>query len=498
MQSTSSTGREVVIPRAELLKVCAVDTNFYCHYFFPKAFRQSSPAFHLDFWDKFEDPEYDYFAAEMFRGSAKTTLTRAGISKRIAYGISRNILSVAISEGMAVHTVAWIRRQMETNSRWTDTFMLQKGKKWSDDWLEIINVPLGITINLVAKGMTSGLRGLNLDDWRPDFIVCDDICNEENTATEEQRNKTKDLFFGALAPSLAPKSEAPLRKFVLLQTGLNKDDVINLAHKDPTFRTVKYPKLIEDENGVPASAWPERFPVAEVLKEKEDYARRNQIHVWLREFGCKIISRETAPLRGEWLREYQVLPNGLEYYLGLDPAISKKTKAHRAAGALIGLQKKTGDIYLVNYFAQQGKSPEELWLWFLNSYRTFRPRKQGVETVAFQAMLAWYFRQKMTETQTWIPIEEVNDRRSKTDRIIQALSGLSSQGRFWISPNHTQFKEGWETWTEENDWDLGDAVAQAITLANPWLAIGINDGKEEDFAERDAEFPALEFEGGAP
>jgi hypothetical protein len=495
--------QDLVIPRSEIIKLAAVDSIFYCRQFFPKTFRQASPYYHRDFWQKFEDPTFDLFGAEIFRGGAKTTLTRAGISKRIAFGVSRNILAVAISESMAIHTIRWLKRAIETNQNWTNTFMLRKGAKWTDDWIEIINEPFDCTINVVAKGMTSGLRGLNPDDWRPDFIFCDDISNEETVGTEEQRNKNSDLFFGALVPTLAPKSEAPMRKLVLAQTALHKDDIISKAHNDPAFQTVKYPKLIEHPNGELESAWPERFPVEEVVKERDDYAKRNQYHIWLREYGCKIISRETAPLDGEWLREYKSLPTNLRYYIGLDPATdSQKKKVHRTAIAVIGVEPTTADVYLIDYFAQKGKNPDEIWTWLVAAYRKYRPRKVGTETIAFQKMLAWYFKQKMLESKTFFVIDEIQDKRSKASRILQAFNGLAAAGKFWINPNHTEFKTGFTEWTEEVDWDLGDAIAQAITLANPWMATSSIDGDavdgDIDSYEDEKEIPDLVFEGGAP
>ena len=491
--------KPVEIPRAELLKLCAVDSIFYCKQFFPKTFRQGSPDFHRDFWQKFRDPSYDLFGAEMFRGSGKTTLTRAGLSQRIAYGISRNILSVAISESMAIHTIRWLKKQIENNSYWTDTFMLRKGTKWADDWIEIINIPMDCNINVLAKGMTSGLRGLNLDDWRPDFIFCDDISNEETVGTEEQRAKNSELFFGALVPSLAPRSEAPLRKLVLMQTGLHKEDIINKAHNDPSFKTVVYPKLVDDSLTGPRSAWEERFPTAEVIRERDEYSKRNQYHVWLREYGCKIVSRETAPLDFSWLRYWKTLPTNLQYYIGLDPAISQKKQAHRTAGAVIGVA-PTGDVYLTEYFAQVGKNPDEMWTWLLAKYRQYRPRKVGVETIAFQKFLVWHFQQKMQESKTFFVIDEVQDRRGKADRIIQALSGLASQGKFWVHESHTAFVQGFTDWTENVDWDLGDATAQAITLANPWLSSSYLDGDsvEIDYAVEEKDIPDLVFQGGAP
>ena len=380
--------------------------------------------------------------------------------------------------------------------------MLQKGDKWSDNWIEIRNLALDITINIIAKGMTSSLRGLNLDDWRPDFIFCDDISDEETTGTEEQRQKNSDLFWGALVPSLAPKSEAPLRKLVVAQTGLDKHDIINEAHKDERFKTVTFPKLTETSPGVYQSAWPERFPVEEAVAEKEAYTKKGQLHVYLREFGCKIISRETAPLQEHWLRYWKYLPTDLKFFIGLDPATnSQKPKAHKSAVGVIGLQRTTGDTFLVDYLSMRGKNPDELWVWIMSRYLQYRPEKTGVETIAFQKFLAWYFQQKMLEAKQFFHITEVQDKRPKSERILQAFSGLASNGKFWVSENHTEFVQGWTEWDGEHDWDLGDGVAQAITLANPWLLV-VTTGNEEDnekmLYEDERDIPELTYSGGCP
>jgi hypothetical protein len=495
----------IPLDRAELLRLCAVDSTFYGRQFFPKTFRQASPWFHRDFWTKFEDPLYDFFAAEMFRGSAKTTLCRVGISKRIAYGLSRNTLAVAISESMAIHTVNWIRKQMETNAGWTSMFGLRKGSKWTDNWISIINEPYECEVHVVAKGMTSGLRGLNLDDYRPDFIYCDDVCDEENTATEEQRNKTNDLIFGALVPSLAPKSEAPTRKFALTNTGQHKDDAVNKAQRDPTFLTVKYPKLITDANGALRSTWEERFPTKEAIQERDDYTARNQYHIWQKEYGCKIVSRETAPLQVERLRFYKTLPTNLIIATALDPATkafeaSKAKKLHKTAGVSWGMDPKTGECYLLGYKAQRNMDPDEIWVWLADNYRTLRPRKIGVETVAFQKMLKWYMEKKMQEERLYFVIQEINDKRSKQARILQAYNGLAAHGKLLVSENHTEFRQEYEDWTEGADVDLLDAGAMALSLLNPWMIqTGESNLMDEDGEMMDeSDIPDLVFQGGCP
>jgi hypothetical protein len=235
----------------ELIRLGAVDGIFYAHQWFPGTFRQGSPPIHRIVWDSMDDPDNDFIGLELFRGSAKTTIMRTHISKRVAYAVSRTILLIGPNQGHAVRSVRWIKRQVERNKPWTQAFGLHKGTKWADDEIEIVNEPAECSIYVLGLGISGATRGLNLDDYRPDFIGVDDPCDEENTATPEQREKMNALFFGSLQQGLAPKSEAPHRKMGLFQTGLNKKDLIAQCHKDPTWKTIKLG--VFDKHGLASS-----------------------------------------------------------------------------------------------------------------------------------------------------------------------------------------------------------------------------------------------------
>lgn len=488
----------------ELFLACAAEPILYCHTFFPRTVRQGTPEFHIDFWGKLEDDTFDFFGAEVFRGGAKTTLCRLALSRRIAYAVSRNILSVGVSEGMALLTSRWLKKQVQYNTLWAQTYRLTPGTKWTDEFFEVNHGIENCTIAVTAKGMTSGLRGLNLDDFRPDLIYCDDICNEENTATEEGRKKVRDLIFGALVPSLAPKSEAPKRKFVLTNTALTKEDPIVEAHTDPTFQTVKYPKIITREDGTQESAWPSRWTLEECLAEKAAYTAKRRLYIWLREYGCKIVGNGETAFDGNWLQQWDVLPTDIDTYIGIDPARAKGKKAHKAAMFCIGVQRSTGNTFALEYWTDKGKNPEELWTVLCAMMLHWRPKKIGVESVAYQQVLAWYFRQKMQETRIFFPVFEFEDRRSKDERISQAFSGLSSHRKLFSNAQHTEFREKFEEWTFGMDIDLLDAGAIAICLANPWMlqkgkVVDQKTGKELDMIQaEEAEIPDLEYELGAP
>jgi hypothetical protein len=482
-----------ISPR-ELIELAAVDSVFYSRTFFPQTFRQTSPLFHRQIWGLLDSPQDQYIGLEVFRGGAKTTLARANISKRIAYGISRVILPVSASLAHASRTVRWLRKQVETNVRWTSTFRLRKGSKWSDEELEIVNETAECSIYVLAVGITGQIRGVNLDDYRPDFILADDPCDEENSGTEEQRRKTAALFFGALAPGLAPRSEQPFSKMALLQTSLDKDDLINTAHRDPQWKTVRFPILVE-EDGKPASAWPDRWPTTELIQMKEAYTRRSQLHLWLREFECTVTSPEDAPLKPEWLKFYDVEPEGGVVYIGIDPAISSNKDAHKFA--IVVIKVRGPDVYVLDHFAQVGVNPEQAWNQFLIFALKYRPYQVPVESIAYQKALAFYFREKMKAAGTFWSIIEYQDRRKKRDRILQAYVGRATEGHLYVRADDQEFINSWTSWRVSQDSDLLDAGAIALSAASNLLLVS-EDGNEMMPILDETSIPRLQLARACP
>ncbi len=347
-------------------------------------------------------------------------------------------------------------------------------------------------------GMTGSTRGLNLDDYRPDFIGVDDPCDEENTGTPEQREKMNALFFGSLQQGLAPVSEFPHSKMGLFQTGLNKDDLINLCHKDPTWKTIKLGCF--DTKG--ESVWPVRFPTATLKKSKKAFFERNQIHYWLREMECKIVSAENAAFNTTLLQFYQTKPTDLQVIIGIDPARETKlrTKAHKAAIVAIGVSK--GIAYLLEYWAEPNQNPEAIWQAYLSMAIAHRPIITAIEATAYQQTLAWYFNQRRVQTNTYIgAIREYNDRRKKPDRIRQAYTGRIAQGSFKVRKEHQTFVEALATYTDDVDIDVLDAGAIALDASSPYLRATAFGEAVDDDSNLPIPYEGnikLEYEGSCP
>lgn len=484
----------------EIVHLGAIDGVYYSQQWFPKTFRQASPIFHRTVWDMLDSPKHQFVGLEMFRGSAKTTIVRTKASKNVAYALSRTIMIVGPELGHASRSIRWLMRQVETNGKWAQTFGLFPGQKWSEKEIEIINESAGVSIHVIAFGMTGSLRGLNLDDYRPDLIVVDDPNDEENTGTPEQRKKMDALFFGNIQQSLAPRSEAPHSKMCLLQTGLHKEDLIHQAHKDSTWKTIRLG--IFDSRG--ASVWEERFPTEEMLQKKRAFIERDQLPFWLREMECKIVSSETAAFNTKLLKHYETLPSHFSVFAGIDPAreTKLKTKAHKAAIVFIGVAK--GVSYLLEHWTAKDANPEMLWQEFLRMAIKWRPTLTGIETVAYQQTLQWYFTQRMQQTNTPFTLRPYDDRRKKPDRIRQAYTQRIVMGTFQTRKEDHTFNAALAEYTDEVDIDVLDAGAIALDIATPFINASLygEDGISNELLEYDSrtgrEIVVREFQAPCP
>ena len=478
----------LAISPQEAIRIGATSLTRYGRLFFPKAFRQSSPAFHDEIGRALNNRDYRNVAIEVFRDGAKTTLLRAFTSQRIAYGISRTILFVSASQGHSILSLRWIKRQVEHNRLWAETFQLHKGSKWTDDHVEIMHGIEEEPITLLALGVTGQLRGYNIDDRRPDLIICDDTSTDEAAGSADQRNKQTNLVFGALFNSLAPASEAPDAKAIILDTPKSKFDLIETCEKDPDWKFFRFGVF----DGAGESRWPERYPTDTLRQQKAAAMAVGRTAIWMREKECKVISEELASFRFDNLHCWDTLPERSTNIITIDPAASDSKDADDNVVAVLALH---GDqVYIVDYVAATGQTPEMVLMTVFEFVRKWRPLGIVVEAIAYQRVLAWYIEKGMREQRLYVPVYQVQDRRRKSDRIVQALGETSGYQRLFCKATHTKFIEQFVEYSPVANMhdDVLDAVAMGITWGENQ---GVSDWIEGEFVEEMDSLPKLNFRG---
>jgi phage terminase large subunit-like protein len=489
---------------AEVVELGAVDPMLFCRSWFPKTFRDPFPPFEQRVWDALDSSEVGMANIQMFRGSGKTTRLRAFVARRIGYGVSRVILYIGASEKKALQSVGWIKRVIETNKQFCESFGLSIGATWTNDTLQIKHAKLGHDIWVLGMGILGSHRGLNLDDYRPDLIIVDDAYDEESTATPEGREKIEDKILGALANSLAPQTESPDAKLVLLQTPFHPQDASMMAIKDPMWYSIRQGCWTKETERMPLdyheSSWEYRFPTKTLLRKKLGHISRNKKSLFARELECLLTTSETADFKAEWLKYFNIAD--VPYHkmwktMAVDP-VPKPTAAQLAKGlinkdyevfAVVGYWQ--GDYYLLDYQMSRGHDPEWSVKTFFELRMKWKPKSLKVEPTGYQSTLAWLIGKAMQIRREYLVIDEEPDTRSKRSRIDDALSGPASRGNFYIQPHHSEFISQFTDYPAVAHDDVLDAVAMAMdNLATAEVA-------ENDEADEDSVAPLLRL-GGCP
>jgi predicted phage terminase large subunit-like protein len=483
----------------ELVKLAAVDNELYCRTFFPKTYRVASPNFDREMWEIFDDPSIRFANILAFRGAAKTTRARTFTSKRIAYGMSHVILYIGASEPAAIRSIRWIKRQVELNKLWAGTFGLERGDKWTDNEIEIKHKLLpDHPIWIIGVGIESTqLRGINFDDYRPDLIVGDDLLQDENSASQEQRLKIGDLILGSVKNSLISRVEEPNAKMVLINTPQNREDFSQLAKNNTEFRTLEIPCWTRDTWLLPVeqqkSSWEALYPTEDLREEKKSAIRNNKLSIFTKEKEVRLTTPESSAFFSHWLTIDNQRPRDCFCVLGVDPVpppsdrqiakglTNKDYEAHYVWG------RKDGQYYLLEGRRSRGHDPN----WTINTFfelaYKWKIARAVVESVAYQRVLKWMLEQEMKRRRQYYNVIPLVDKRSKQTRIISTLSGIASQGLLHCSVEDSvfvqQFCDYSETFSDLDD-DL-DASAIALSdLIQPFTeqhGAPANDDNIEDF-----------------
>jgi len=474
----------------EAIQLASEDGIFFGEYFFPKTFRQAPAPAHKLMWDALLGPSI-YVAFMIFRGAAKTSVVRVFIAFLISFGIARTVLVVGKSEGAASRTLEWLMRAVEFNKLWTDAFHIRQGEKWNATEIDVKNEGTGTTTRVIAMGIGGSTRGVNVDDYRPDIILVDDPCDEENTATPDQRSKLKENFFGALFNSLAPPTEAPMSKMILLQTVLNDEDLISDVMKDSQWESYRVPVFTETGE----SAWPSRFPLPMLEAQKQGFIDRGMLHVWLREMECTVVSAANSAFRADLLQYWTVTPEEGRTLVAVDPTPPPRDgspeayqgKLDDAAIRVLRLYKHR--VYVIDWYETKSPDPFELISKIFELAVKHGAKELVVETVLFARVLASIHEREMLQRRMWFILHKVEGKEKKDTRIRQEVGAALAARALVVNKADAVLVSQIIAYPAVNHDDAIDALAIGLKILNRAEVMqkamdeGVIEGEFEDLSE---------------
>ena len=228
--------------------------------FLPDDFmRSETPFFHYEVTDALDDKDVRQLAVILPRGHGKTVLTKCSIMHDFCFTKEPLFYGwVAASSKISIPNLDYIKYHLEFNEKILYYFGNLKGKKWTEDDIELKN-----GAKLISKSNLSGIRGGAKLHKRYDLIILDDFEDENNTITPESRAKISNLVTAVVFPALEPGTG----RLRINGTPVHYDSFINnilVGHDkavsegrgdDFSWRVITYKALQKD--GTPL--WPSWF-----------------------------------------------------------------------------------------------------------------------------------------------------------------------------------------------------------------------------------------------
>ena len=498
-------------------KLGAFDLEYFGRAYLPHYFIRESPEFHgeLDrIWAegvlKGKNPLTEgkvidrapgcRRAIEAPRGHAKsTTFTFKDSIHAAVYGYKHYEIILSDSSEQAEGFLGDIKTEIEENAAIREDFGDLQGRVWKASVILLSN---GTKIEALGAGKK--IRGRRHKQWRPDLILCDDLENDENVNTTEQRKKLRNWFYKAVS-----KAGDTYTDIVYIGTLLHYDALLANVARNPSYKAVKYRGVIsfavnrelwdaweriftdlsndgrqEDAKAFYEANREEMLEGAEVLWEaKLSYYDLMVIRISEGEasFNSEIqndpIDPENCTFNEEWFDFYdddgKVAPDfseGRFLFIGAnDPSLGKTRKSDTSSIIGIALDTKSGYMYVVIASVERRKPDIIIEDAIETSRRLKREYKKpftkfGVETVQFQAYFKDIMVQRSAEAGEYLPIEEIKSVQNKDVRI-QSLQPFVKNGYIKFSKRHKELLKQMSEYPMGAHDDAPDGLEMAVKLA---------------------------------
>lgn len=246
-------GEKLTGPKGLRKKLAAVDLSYFGRAYLSHYFVRKSPEFHAELdaiWEsgvlKGMNPLMDAKKISRADGSKRAIAAPRGHAKStnftfkdslhaILYAYKHYLIILSDSSDQAEAFLEDIKDELEDNADIIEDFGCMKGEDtWKSGTIKTTN---GVKVDAVGSGKK--LRGRKNRSWRPDLIVLDDIENDENVNTPEQRKKLLNWFNKAVM-----KAGDTYTDIMYVGTILHYDSLLSNTLKNPEFKSRKYRAVI--------------------------------------------------------------------------------------------------------------------------------------------------------------------------------------------------------------------------------------------------------------
>ena len=478
----------------------ALDIGLFAEIFFPHYCRVEPGGFHREFYElvteSIKDPGGRRIAVAAPRESAKSTIGTLFLPLWcILYpeiAGRRYILIASDTATQAERHIGDIKIELEANEKLRESFGDYSGA--GPVWIKK-EIVTNSGVKVTARGTGGNIRGLRHRQYRPDLLIGDDLENDRNSQTQEQRQKINDWFYKAFS-----KAGAKNAVILVIGTILHYESLLARLLSNPAYLSRKFQGVIRWSTATRLwEEWERIFtdmtiPVQERNARADEFFAKNEeamtagtVVIWpghrsyydlmkLRvaegpaSFDSEIqnepVNPEDCLFKPEWFtwfEEKDLAPGQIKTVVAaVDPSLGKGSKYHDPSAIVALGRDENGALYVLEADIQR-RDPDRIIKETIELYLERGPAVIGVETVQFQDFFKSVLEKEARELGIYPPVRGLASTHDKKMRI-QRLQPLVKSGTLRFQKRHQTLYDELRLYPKADHDDGPDALEMAVQL----------------------------------
>lgn len=459
-----------------------------------------------------QKPNSVHLAIAAPRGEAKSTLVSQLFTLYcLVTQKKRYTLIVMDSINQAYPMLESIKVELEFNQRLRIDFpeVTGQGRVW-----QATTILTKANQKVEIAGSGKKLRGLRHGAYRPDLVVLDDIENDEQVRSPEQRDKLHDWLKKTVLPLGVAGEKLDV---VYIGTILHYDSVLNRTLASKAWETAKFRALISPPDDMALWDKWEQFYLTEGEAVADAFYSANQsamdkgakvswaarplltlMKIRARDGHATFDSEyQNDPVSGEdaifanALQYWAELPTDLIYFGAVDPSLGKAGASRDPSAILVGgYQRSSGKLYVVEAQVKK-RLPDLIIEDVIRLHKQYGCQRWFVETVQFQEFLKDELVKRSAQRGAPVPATAIKPSTDKMLRI-ESLQPHIANGLILLHRSQSTLISQLRHFPKADHDDGPDALemlwknALSNSAAIEWIALN------EDFDDLANEFEPLD------
>lgn len=507
---------EAVVERRKKVFDPVSGYDYFVSHYFPHYVRSASRSELHDYLFKtlpeiLQDPKSVNMATAAPRGEAKSTLVSQLFTLYcLVTQKKRYALIVMDSINQAYPMLESIKVELEFNQRLRIDFpeVAGQGRVW-----QATTILTKANQKVEIAGSGKKLRGLRHGAYRPDLVVLDDIENDEQVRSAEQRDKLHEWLKKTVLPLGVPGEKLDV---VYIGTILHYDSVLNRTLASKAWKTAKFKALKKMPDDMALwDKWEDFFlnegeAVADAFYHANQAAMDKGSEVsWAARPLLALMKIRARDGHATFDSEYQndplssddamfansltywtELPANLIYFGALDPSLGKAGASRDPSAILVGgYHRETGKLYVVEAQVKK-RLPDLIIEDVIRMQKQYHCQRWFVETVQFQEFLKDELVKRSAQRGIPVPATATKPNTDKMLRI-ESLQPHMANGLILLHSSQATLISQLRHFPKADHDDGPDALemlwrnAVSSSAAIEWISISELDNSDWDEDESD-------------